>query len=321
MADSQLIPQELSALRSALAQQAERVARRNQLAAMLQNLHQEAVQLQDKVQRLKKALEKEEADVERLQKMSATAILFTVLGKKEAKMDKEAREAAAARVHYTDAVAQLEDCQARIAETESALDALTGCDEAYATLFGQLRTLLRQYPETAKALEAREAQRLEAYSQLREREEAIGAGKAALAQAEQVLDSLSGAAGWGTFDLIGGGLLADIAKYSHLDTAQEHMRQLDALLRRFRTELADVHMAPALGNVISSGFLQAIDIFFDNIFADWMVLSQIHDAQNQVAQVQYKISDALDKLSKLHAYRLEEASKLDQEINRLIAGT
>lgn len=75
--------------------------RRNQLAVMLQSLQHETQQLQAQEQQLKRALAKEEADVERLKKMSATAILYSILGKKEAKFDKEAQEAAAARLRYT----------------------------------------------------------------------------------------------------------------------------------------------------------------------------------------------------------------------------
>lgn len=114
MASTKLISQDLAALRAALSKLAAQVARRNQLAVMLQSLQHETQQLQAQEQQLKRALAKEEADVERLKKMSATAILYSILGKKEAKFDKEAQEAAAARLRYTAAVQQLEDCQARI---------------------------------------------------------------------------------------------------------------------------------------------------------------------------------------------------------------
>ena len=42
-------------------------------------------------------------------------------------------------------------------------------------------------------------------SLLRETEEAIGAGQEAHRQAQQVLDSLRSARGWGIYDLLGGG--------------------------------------------------------------------------------------------------------------------
>lgn len=247
----------------------------------------------------------------------ATAILYSILGKKEAKFDKEAQEAAAARLRYTAAVQQLEDCQARIQQVQQELDHLRDCEAQYAALFGQL--LMRQ-PDVAAQLEQLDLALAESQSQLRELEEAIGAGNAALQQASVVLDSLSSAAGWGTWDLLGGGLISDLAKYSHLDNAQQNIQQLQALLSRFRTELADVHMAPQLGELASGGLLQMADIFFDNLFVDWAVLSQIHDAQAQMEQVRHQISGALEKLSRLHAYRLEESSRLEQQITALVTG-
>ena len=317
MASTELISQDLAALRAALSKLAAQVARRNQLAVMLQSLQHETQQLQAQEQQLKRALAKEEADVERLKKMSATAILYSILGKKEAKFDKEAQEAAAARLRYTAAVQQLEDCLARIQQVQQELDRLRDCEAQYAALFGQL--LMRQ-PDAAAQLEQLDLALAESQSQLRELEEAIGAGNAALQQASVVLDSLSSAAGWGTWDLLGGGLISDLAKYSHLDNAQQNIQQLQALLSRFRTELADVHMAPQLGELASGGLLQMADIFFDNLFVDWAVLSQIHNSQAQMEQVRHQISGALEKLSRLHAYRLEESSRLEQQITALVTG-
>ena len=317
MASTELISQDLAALRAALSKLAAQVARRNQLAVMLQSLQHETQQLQAQEQLLKRALAKEEADVERLKKMSATASLYSILGKKEAKFDKEAQEAAAARLRYTAAVQQLEDCQARIQQVQQELDRLRDCEAQYAALFGQL--LMRQ-PDAAAQLEQLDLALAESQSQLRELEEAIGAGNAALQQASVVLDSLSSAAGWGTWDLLGGGLISDLAKYSHLDNAQQNIQQLQALLSRFRTELADVHMAPQLGELASGGLLQMADIFFDNLFVDWAVLSQIHNSQAQMEQVRHQISGALEKLSRLHAYRLEESSRLEQQITALVTG-
>ena len=320
MASTKLISQDLAALRAALSKLAAQVARRNQLAVMLQSLQHETQQLQAQEQQLKRALAKEEADVERLKKMSATAILYSILGKKEAKFVKEAQEAAAARLRYTAAVQQLEDCQARIQQVQQELDRLRDCEAQYAALFGQLRQLLMRQPDAAAQLEQLDLALAESQSQLRELEEAIGAGNAALQQASVVLDSLSSAAGWGTWDLLGGGLISDLAKYSHLDNAQQNIQQLQALLSRFRTELADVHMAPQLGELASGGLLQMADIFFDNLFVDWAVLSQIHDSQAQMEQVRHQISGALEKLSRLHAYRLEESSRMEQQITALVTG-
>ena len=152
MASTELTLQDLTALRAALAQQADRIARRNQLASMLQSLQREAARLEQRAIQLQQTLAREEADVERLKKMSATAILYTILGKKEAKFDKEAQEAAAARLNYTAAVQQLEDTQARIQTAQQELDTLQDAQDRYNALFAQLRQLLLRGVERLKNL-------------------------------------------------------------------------------------------------------------------------------------------------------------------------
>lgn len=57
-------------------------------------------------------------------------------------------------------------------------------------------------------------------SQKQELQEAWDAGKAALSCTDHILSQLDSAEGWGTWDLVGGGLITDLVKHSHLDEAQ-----------------------------------------------------------------------------------------------------
>ena len=82
--------------------------------------------------------------------------------------------------------------------------------------------------------------------QKRELLEAINAGKTALHTVNEVLETLDNAEGWSTWDVMGGGLMADLAKYEELDNAQEQVEQLQVELRRFKTELADVEITADL---------------------------------------------------------------------------
>lgn len=140
MASTELISQDLAALRAALSKLAAQVARRNQLAVMLQSLQHETQQLQAQEQQLKRHWPKRKPMWSGSKRCPATAILYSILGKKEAKFDKEAQEAAAARLRYTAAVQQLEDCQVRIQQVQQELDHLRDCEAQYAALFGQLRS-------------------------------------------------------------------------------------------------------------------------------------------------------------------------------------
>ena len=128
--------------------------------------------------------------------------------------------------------------------------------------------------------------------------EAINAGKTALHTVNEVLETLDNAEGWSTWDVMGGGLMADLAKYEELDDAQEQIEQLQVELRRFKTELADVEITADLQVTVDS-FLKFADFFFDGLFADWAVLDHINQAQSRVENTKGQIKRVLALLKKM----------------------
>ena len=90
---------------------------------------------------------------------------------------------------------------------------------------------------------------------------------------------------------MGGGLMADLAKYEELDDAQEQIEQLQVELRRFKTELSDVEIAADLQVTVDS-FLKFADFFFDGLFADWAVLDHINQAQSRWKTPRVKSSES-----------------------------
>ena len=114
----------------------------------------------------------------------------------------------------------------------------------------------------------------------------------------EVLETLDNAEGWSTWDVMGGGLMADLAKYEELDDAQEQIEQLQVELRRFKTELADVEITADLQVTVDS-FLKFADFFFDGLFADWAVLDHINQAQSRVENTKGQIKRVLALLKKM----------------------
>ena len=98
--------------------------------------------------------------------------------------------------------------------------------------------------------------------------EAIAAGSDALNTVNVILDELGDAEVWATWDMFGGGMISDLAKHSHLDSAQHNVSLLQSQLRRFRTELADVGSAADGMQVSIDGFMRFANYFFDGFFAD-----------------------------------------------------
>ena len=295
-------------------------ARKRKLEASAAELRRQRDTYAARAEELKEAMREEQADVDRLEGRSLAAFFYNVVGKMDEKLTQERQEAYAARVRYDAAARELAGAEEDLARCQAELEASwSGCEERYAAL-------LREKTQAVKAAGGAAAEQIlrleerEAYLESQERElgEASAAGQSALATADGILESLSSAEGWGTWDLIGGGLIADLAKHSRLDEAQAAVEYLQSQLRAFRTELADVTISADF-QVNIDGFLRVADYVFDGIFADWAVLDRINQAQAQVEATRAQICAVLDRLGQMTDQAERERAGLRQEIEGLVS--
>lgn len=294
-------------------------ARKRRLEASAAELRRQRDTYAARAEELEQAMQEEQADVDRLEGRSLAAFFYNVVGKMDEKLTKERQEAYAARVKYDAAARELAGAEEDLCRCQAELDTLGDCEVRYAALLREKTQAVKAaggaVAEQILALEERSAY-LE--SQERELREASAAGQNALSTAEQILESLNSAENWGTWDLVGGGLMADLAKHSRLDDAQESVEYLQSQLRAFRTELADVTISADF-QVNIDGFLRVADYIFDGIFADWAVLDQINRSQAQVEDTRDQISGVLHHLHQMTDQAEEERAGLQQEIERLVS--
>ena len=145
----------------------------------------------------------------------------------------------------------------------------------------------------------------------------MAAGSSVLGQIERIGASLESAEGWGKWDLWGGGVIADLAKYSHLDEAQAGVQRLETLIRRFRTELADITIHTDL-RMQTDGFLRFADWFFDGFFVDWTVLSRIQESRESLRATERQVQGVMERLRKMEREMKHKHDELDFNI-RLLA--
>lgn len=294
------------------------MARSKQLEAMVKELRSQRDLLVAQVRELESIKLEEQADVDRLEGRSLAAFFYNVIGKMDEQLDKERQEAYAARVKYDAAARELEGVEADLRRYESELSALRGCEHRYDEVLKEKADAIKaaggSNGEEILKLEERNAF-LE--SQKKELQEAISAGNAALSTTQQVLSSLDSAEGWGTWDLFGGGLVADLAKHSHLDEAQGAIEQLQSQLRRFKTELADVTIQADM-QVNVDGFLRFADYFFDGLFADWAVLDKINQSQSQVQNTKSQIASVLSRLDSMMRTLEQEQVQIKSKLDTLV---
>ena len=298
----------------------EQMARQRQLTAQLESLRAQRGQLERHVQELDQIRLKETNDVEKLEGAGLSALFYSLLGKKEERLGKERAEAYSAVVKYNAALRELRAVEDYIESVETELGGLAGCERAYNQLLEErARQIKASGSETGKRIFNLEERLGYLQAQLREVDEALAAGSVCQNTVDAILDRLGSAEGWGTFDLLGGGLLSDIAKHSHLDEAQRLVEELQIQLRRFKTELADVTIRTDM-QVQIDGFLRFADYFFDGIFADWAVLDRIERAQHQVLDTRSQISETLRQLAAMQSDMEGEYAGLKDELDSLIIG-
>lgn len=302
-----------------LLQLQQKVALKKQLEAKLNDLRDQRKVYDKSVMELRVVYQSEQEDVEKLQGKSLANYFYQVIGKLDDKLTEERREAAAARVKLDAAERELAAVDCEIRQTQSQLSELYGCENAYASSLQKKRAEVRG-SGTPAGVQILELEEKIAFLESQKREicEAQSAGRNALCAADDVLSELKSAQDWNTWDILGGGgIITHMAKHGHLDDAQANVMALQGMLRKFKTELADISIQANM-QVSVDGFLRFADYFFDGLFADWAVGDRISESQSSVMSVRYKIEQAMNKLTNMDQAADAQIAALKEKIEEMV---
>ena len=158
----------LDKLRAEYKEAQAKLARREQLRVMLTDAAAQLNEISARERTLYEQLQKENANVDVMERTTVTSVFYTLLGKKEEKLEKEQREAQAAKLAYQAVTRELADCRDRIDAMTRERDALTEYIERCVALREQIREELRGDPATAEQILALERELTENRTQLRE---------------------------------------------------------------------------------------------------------------------------------------------------------
>lgn len=269
--------------------------------AKLKDLYIQQQEMEKQTESLRKIMQDEQEDVDRLNRNSFTALFYKATGKMGEKLSKEEEEAFAAAVKYDTANRELQAVKEDITYYENKLLELKDCEVRYQELLeAQIDAVKASNIPEAKNILELERELAGIKNQEKEIREALDAGEKALCIAEKILQDFEKAKTWGTVDLIGGGAFADIMKYDKLDKIQNRVQELQSALRSFRTELADVN-TNIDGNIhVEIGsFLHFADYLFDGLFADWMVYDKIKQGAERAKTTYDQIQSILNRLKEM----------------------
>ena len=295
------------------------IFRCNNIDKMLISLNGQLSEQERKQIDLELKLKSENLDVEKLSKMSISTIFYTILGSKEKQIEKERQEVLAAQLKLDDINRQITDTKEHISKLRAERKEIAYSELRYNELFKKKYEMLIQSDgqNASKIIELEE--KIEAYkANLKEIEEAISAGNRVLHSLAKVDKSLGSANSWGLWDMLGGGgLITDLIKHGHIDDAKDMASDVQTLLNRFHTELADVKVSSSI-TIEVDGFVKFADFFFDGLISDWVVQSRIHDSRESVSNVRSEVNNVLNKLSTMKNNDKSQLSTLEKELAQII---
>ena len=294
------------------------IARLNKIDSMMVQLGSELNSLRAKEQELRAILEKENLDVEKLENKSIASVFYSIVGSLDKHIVKEQGEALAAKLKHDQALRDKEDVEYRISKLASERQKYMDYQAEYDRLFLQKKELLmRENAKAAQSIMELSEKIGELKIRMKETGEAVSAGDRVLDSLDSVLRSLNRAEGWGTWDILGGGLLSDMEKHSNIDDARYKIENTQQLIRDFHTELADVQISSDI-NIHIDGFSKFADFFFDGLFADLNMQSMINNSQDRILQAKKQVVDVINRLKSMEASDSQKADNLIAELNTLV---
>lgn len=260
----------------------EKLREHNKVQTLAKEIETELRNKKVQRQNLRYTLSKEGNDLERLEKNTINSIFLSLVGKREEKIDAEKEELQLAQLRYEECEDQIIQLEKDLKEANSLLLEYHKMNKELQNLISQKEKLLIQEGgEKGQLLKEKLIKIDELKIDIKEIKEALFASKDAISSLDQVGESLSKAKGWGTWDLLGGGLIANIGKHSAIDKSNQLAREVQFKLRTLRKELQDVNEFTDI-EVELSGFATFADFFLDGIIADWFVQSKINTASQNV---------------------------------------
>jgi predicted nucleic acid-binding Zn-ribbon protein len=259
------------------------------------------------------SLRKENEDVLRLEGTSLVGIIYAVLGRKETRLDEERQELLAAKFKHDNAARQVMSLERDADDLRKQLAGLRGAPERYAALMEAKENLLKREPgEAGRHLMDLTERLSDLHNQDRELQEAIQAGQRVQAGLDRAVAALESASNWGTWDLLGGGMLSSAVKHGHLDDAHQAIQEVQPLLLRFQRELAEVQGATGL-EVQAGGLESFVDIFFDGLLVDLLVQTKINDSLDAARSMSKRVRELLGDLTRRKQALQGEVSSVERE--------
>lgn len=270
------------------------------------------------LKKLEGIMEKEQLDVEKMSQTSLKTLFYKCLGTHDKQVAKEKEEALAAVLKYESYKKSVDELTDKLSQLTNRHYEMSKVQEKLDALYEEKRRVMASFnmPEYAKIGQL-EKEMSFIRREIKELKEAITPGNMAINTLNEAIELLDSAGDWGTWDLLGGGLIADMMKHDKIDKAKQAILNAQTYVQRLQVELQDVNMSLD-GSIQITGGAVFADFFFDGLIADWYMQSKISQSRDNVVATCGKIRKIVNTLSTQLSHKEKDLEAKEREIKRII---
>lgn len=256
-------------------------------------------------------LDQEQEDVDKLLKLSWSNLFHTLLKNKEEQLELERQEALAVSLKLQQSKNEVTELERELREAGEQIYLVSGADVEYERLLLMKEQWIRS-EDTDSAHRLTELDERLATEQLQSKEwnEALSACRQLVSALQVAEDKLNSAADWGTYDMLGGGVISTSIKHSRIDDARDAIYEARHLLNKLMAELKDVNWSIDV-TIDIGGMATFADYFFDGLITDWIVQGRIKESQERIG---HQLDEARSLMRKLE----DEAARSERQQAELV---
>ena len=306
-------------LRDALKQATTQLADARASSNRLPSLRAEIADERGRLQRLRATLAAEQQDVDHLTGLSLTHLWSALTGRTDQKRSEEQKEVDALLVEVASSERAFKQRQTTLAIVQKRASEVPACQQRQRELVDELaqRLVAKGSPDAAKITELTGVmlKQSEAVTQL---DEVIRAAEPAMSLLGRMDSLLRSASSWSTYDTwFGGGIISSSIKHNRVDEASSLIGDAHSALRLLAAEVSDVTDLVAVSAPEISPGLRTADIWFDNIFSDWMVGDRIRASAESVRRTQGQVGALYADAKSRRAQAADQLAQSEREYLQL----
>src|SRR5690606_22918263 len=141
--------------------------------------------------------------------LSLGALFYSLIGKRDEKLSAEEAEVLQAKLQLEETADTVRDLEEELQQLTAQLAEVRWIDgDIQAVIEEKTKRIQREHPVLAAELQEFTEQESEAAADVKELKEAVSAGRAVISALDRAEDRLSSASNWGTYDMLGGGMIS-----------------------------------------------------------------------------------------------------------------